>query len=397
VIFTSTYASMYGGCLGPLALERPSPIAALADCGYTTAGFTTNPLLSRSYGYHRGFNHFFDLVPAETDPFLRRIKGGENLLRRPITHRLFSLVNKNARPARLYSSAQELTAQANHWLGEVEDPFFVWLHYMDIHWPYHLEENLSHPVEIAQAWKDMAHLHGVNWEGARITPAQKARYKSLYEKALKYLDDQVGVLIRHLDSLGRLDDTAIVLVSDHGEEFLERGRWGHLETNLHDEIIRIPLVIFLPGLAGAQVVQQQVSTLDIMPTILELCGCPSPPGLLGANLTPLWSQREDEYDEKVSISEMWREHWHIIAARTGNHKYIWDSRKPDQPKLYDLINDPGENWDIHAQFPGRVKHFQTIIDQHLKFVAKTAPADPVNEPDLDSQMIRRLRDLGYVE
>lgn len=397
VILTSSYASMYGGCLGPLAAERPSPIESLASYGYTTAGFTTNPLLSRSYGYDRGFDHFFDLVPTDTDPPLRKVKGGEHLLRSPVTHRLLSLFKQNARPARLYASARDLTTQVAHWLTEVEEPFFMWLHYMDIHWPYHLEQNLKHPDEIAQAWKDMAHLHAVNWKGAQITPAQRDRYKCLYERALEYLDDQIGRLIRHLGGLGHLDDTAIILVSDHGEEFLERGRWGHLETNLHDEIVRIPFIIYLPGLAGNRVVQNQVSTLDIMPTILALSECPGPPGLLGANLTPLWSQRDDKYSVEVSISEMWREHWHIIAVRTSSHKYIWDSREPDQSKLYDLEIDPGENRDVHDRFPEQVKRFQSIINHHLKFVAKTALNGPVDEPELNSQVIQRLRDLGYVE
>lgn len=397
VLLTSSYASMYGGCLAPLAPERPSPIEVLASFGYTTAGFTTNPLLGRPYEYHRGFNHFVELVPTETDPPLRKIKGGEHLLRQPLTHRLLSLFKRPARPARLYASAQELTTQVSGWLSEVESPFFLWLHYMDIHWPYHLGENLKHPGEIAQAWKDMAHLHGVNWKGAQITPAQRDRYKCLYEQALKYLDDQIGVLIRHLKELGHLDNTAIVLVSDHGEEFLERGRWGHLETNLHDEIIRVPLIVHLPELTGAQVVQRQVSTLDIMPTILELCECPSPSGLLGTSLTPLWSQRDDEYNVEISISEMWREHWHIIAVRTRSHKYIWDSRKPDQSKLYDLEIDPGEKRDVHDRYPEQVKRFQSIVNQHLNYIAETAPADLLAEPELNSQVMQRLRDLGYVE
>lgn len=397
VIFTSSYASMYGGCLGPLSPERPSPIETLSSFGYTTAGFTTNLLLGRSYGYQRGFNHFVELVPVEKDPPLRRIKGGEHLLRRPMTHHLLSLLGQNARPANLYSSARDLTTQVLHWLTENKGPYFIWLHFMDVHWPYHLDQNLKKPGEIAQAWKDMAHLHGVNWKGARITPAQRDRYKRLYELALKYLDDQIGDLFNQMDRLGQLDNTAIILVSDHGEEFLERGRWGHLETNLYDEIIRVPLIVFDPELPSAQTVKHQVSTLDLMPTILELCECPNPPDLLGTSLVSFWSQHESKYNVEVSISEMWREHWHIIAARTKSHKYIWDSRRPEKSQLYDLEIDPNEKWDAHDRNPEQANRFQSIIDQHLKFVAKSAPTTPIAEPELDGQMTQRLRDLGYVE
>ena len=73
VIMTSSYPAMYGGCLGRLASERPSPIETLAAHGYTTGGFSTNPHLSYATGYNRGFHHFSDLIPNETEPRLRRI------------------------------------------------------------------------------------------------------------------------------------------------------------------------------------------------------------------------------------------------------------------------------------------------------------------------------------
>jgi arylsulfatase len=81
VMLTSTYASMYGGCIGPLAAERPSPIEALSKHGYATAGFVTSPMLGQAFGYQRGFDHFADLTPGEKDPGLRAIKGGQSLLR----------------------------------------------------------------------------------------------------------------------------------------------------------------------------------------------------------------------------------------------------------------------------------------------------------------------------
>src|SRR5262249_47536289 len=81
VLMTSSYAGMYGGCLGRLAPERPSPVETLAAHGYTTGAFSTNPHLSRAIGYDRGFHHFEELIPVEVDPRLRRVKGGQRLLR----------------------------------------------------------------------------------------------------------------------------------------------------------------------------------------------------------------------------------------------------------------------------------------------------------------------------
>ncbi len=395
VLMTSTYASMYGGCLGPLSPERPSPIEALAKHGYTTAGFSTGPLLSRSYGYARGFETFVDLVPDESDPPLRHLKGGERLLRIPITHYVSGLVGKRTRPARLYVSADQLTNRVCQWLDRVEGPFFSWVHFMDIHWPYHREETLTYPQEIAQAWKDLAHYHGVNWNGLTITDAHRARYMNLYEQALQYTDAQIGRLLEYLNKSGRLSNTVIIIVSDHGEEFLERGRWGHFETNLYDEILKVPLIIYLPDLPAGQIIQKQVRTLDIMPTILDICGCPIPPRVEGSSLRPLWARTGFIYDAPISISEMWRDERHIIAVRTEKYKYIWDSRQPNKPLLFDLQTDPGEQHNVIEQYPAEAQTFQSHVEAHLE--RATAAAMAVADFELDEEITRRLRDLGYVE
>ncbi|MCK5923566.1 MAG: sulfatase-like hydrolase/transferase, partial [Methylococcales bacterium] len=80
-MLTATYASMYGGCLGVLSEERPSPVTTLSQAGYATAGFSSNFLVGRRYHYDRGFDYFADLEPQGRDPRLRSMKGGQALLR----------------------------------------------------------------------------------------------------------------------------------------------------------------------------------------------------------------------------------------------------------------------------------------------------------------------------
>ena len=397
VILTSSYASMYGGCLGALAPERPSPIEALSACGYTTGGFSTSPLLSRNYGYHRGFRHFTDLLPGERDPFLRRLKGGQRLLRQTLTHRVARLLGIRTRPARLYVSAAQLTDALCNWLDGVTAPFFVWAHYMDVHWPYHREETLTHPADIAQAWRDVSHLHAANWNGVPITPAQRDHYIRLYEEAVQYTDAQIGRLLDYLQQSGRAENTVILAVADHGEEFLEHGRWGHWENNLHDEILNVPLLIHLPRHGQAQTVTRLVRTLDIMPTILHLADCPPPTGIEGKSLLPLWQGDEEAYPVTEAISEMWRDEWHIIALRTETFKFIWDSRRPDQPALFDLRADPTEQHNISHQHPERVQHFRALVEAHRRRAAETRPSRAITEPELDDELTARLRDLGYLE
>jgi arylsulfatase A-like enzyme len=306
------------------------------------------------------------------------------------------------RPARLYSPAAEVTDSLCQWLDRVETPFFAWAHYMDVHWPYHMEETLISPKEIAQAWQDMLDMHGrSNFEGLSdrdkpIDNAQRDHFIDLYEKSLRYLDGQIGRLLDHIQNAGHADNTIIILVADHGEEFLDHGRWGHWESNLFDEILKVPLIVRIPNGEHNQVIRQQVRLLDLMPTILDLCGYPNSDGLFGTSMASLLQKGEAKYDAEETISEMRRDPWHRVAVRTESFKYIWDSKRPDHPELYDLCNDPLEKQNVHDQFPQEVSRFQKTVDGHRLRVATTEPAIAVPKPKVDEEVARRLRDLGYL-
>jgi arylsulfatase A-like enzyme len=399
VLLTSSHAAMYGGCLGRLAPERPSPIAVLNQHGYSSAGFSTNPHLSRATGYDRGFSHFAELVPAETDPRLRRVRGGQRLLRNPLVHALLAPIGYRLRPARLYSPAAELTDRVCNWLDQVEGPFFLWAHYMDTHWPYHLEETLKYPREIAQAWQDLELMYrrSNDKHDKPISAQLRDRFIRLYEQSLHYLDGQIGRLLSHLAQRGHDANTIVILVADHGEEFLDHGRWGHWESNLYDEILRVPLIIRGPSAPAGLVIKKQVCTIDLMPTILDLCGVPSPSGLMGVSFVPVWKQPADDYAGGPALSEMRRDPWHRVAIRTESFKYIWDSKRPRQPDLYDLRADPAEKHNVSENHPQEVNQFQALVDAHLQRVADTEPGAPVAQAEMDEEVTRRLRDLGYVD
>jgi arylsulfatase A-like enzyme len=393
---------MYGGCLGRLAPERPSPIETLSSCGYLTGGFSTNLHLSRATGFDRGFLHFVELNPGEADPRLRRVKGGQRLLQSKLVHSVLRPVGIRMRPARLYSSAADVTDSLSDWLHGVETPFFAWAHYMDLHWPYHLEEGLVHAGDIAQAWQDLADMYGrSNFHGRSdrdrpITAAQRDHFVGLYEKSLQYLDNQIGRLINYIQNSTHADNTIIILVADHGEEFLDHGRWGHWESNLFDEILKVPLIMWIPNGPHGQVVRQQVRLLDLMPTILDLCGCAGSNELMGSSMRPVLQQNGSKYNGEETISEMRRDPWHRIAVRTESFKYIWDSKRPDQPELYNLRTDPGEKQNVRDQFPQEVQRFQSRVDEHRLRVASTEPATAAPKLKVDEEVARRLRDLGYL-
>src|SRR4029453_8740132 len=100
------------------------------------------------------------------------------------------------------------------WLEKVNTPFFAWAHYMDLHWPNHLEGSLVHPGDIAQAWQDLAIMHDRSNFGRNksITPALRDHFIDLYQKSLQYLDDQIGRLINYIHNSAYADNTMIILV-----------------------------------------------------------------------------------------------------------------------------------------------------------------------------------------
>ena len=397
-LLTSTYASMYGGCLGALSSERPALITALRDMGYATAGFSTSPLLSSAYSYDRGFVDFIELEPPNSQTVLQEIKGGQFLLGQPLVHQAARYLGQSLKPAQPYSSASIVNQSVFQWLKRALSPFFLWVHYMDTHWPYHLDEDLSGPTQIAYAWRDVGHMHRINWKNGRLAEHRKRHFESLYESAVRYTDAHIGDFLSFATQTAAMENTVVVLVSDHGEEFMERRHWGHVEINLYDEILKVPLIIKIPEEQGGRVIERQVSTLDIMPTIMELCSCPPPSGMQGSSLVPLWTAGSPLVEEEsVAISERHRPESHIVAIRGGGFKMIWDSRSPGAEQLFDLKTDPGEQHNKSADRPEVVKKLRTHLADHLRRIDGSRQAGSVSHPEIDDAVAARLRSLGYIE
>lgn len=394
-LFTSTYASMHGGCLGALSPARPAPIEALHSLGYMTAGITTSPLLSAAYAYDRGFTDFAELDPPDSHAFLKEIKGGQFLLSQPLLHQAAGYFGKSMKPTQPYSSASTVNKTVFQWLERAQAPFFLWVHFMDTHWPYHLEEELLEPIQIAHAWRDLDQMHRINWMNGHLTEHRRQQFKSLYEGAVRYTDARVGDLLSFVNQTGAMENTVVVIVSDHGEEFMERRHWGHVEINLYDEILKVPLIIRIPGEAGGRAIDRQVSTIDIMPTLMELCNCPAPAGILGSSMVPMWTSAGPDSDHLApAISERHRPESHIVAIRTEEFKMIWDSRKPQDEELFDLKTDPGERHDASAGRPDVVKALRAHLEDHLRRIDGVLDLPQV---ETDDAVATRLRDLGYIE
>ncbi len=171
------------------------------------------------------------------------------------------------------------------------------------------------------------------------TPEQRTYVRRLYRGELQVVDVALGQLLAALEEQGGLDDAAVVLVGVHGEEFWEHGGVGH-GFSLHEETLRVPLLIRAPALLAPGRVAAPVDLLDLAPTLADLLGLPFPSEWQGDSLVPLIDDPQPPPRLVVAyLGDGAR------AAVVGDHKLVVGSGREVQ-RLYDLAVDPGETTNL---------------------------------------------------
>lgn len=268
-------------------------------------------------------------------------------------------------------------------------PFFLFLHTYHVHAPYEPE-----PSDIA-VFRDAAYdgrlpdrmpikaLEGHNQAGD-LRPEDIAHVGALYDAGIRAMDRELGQLLEGLAARGRLDDVALMVVSDHGEELGERGWVGWHAYTLFDELLHVPVLLRLPEARGAgRRIDQQVGLVDVAPTLLELAGLPEPDAMDGASLVPLLSSDRglDHREWVVSVRD--EEGSPLRSVRTAHFKLIGD-------QLFDLAADPAESIDIAAREPEIVAELRGLLLEAL------APSVEAGHAEIDDELRAELEALGYV-
>lgn len=223
--------------------------------------------------------------------------------------------------------------------------------------------------------------------------AHTRRLEALYDSELAYLDAELGRLLEPFEAA---DDVIVILISDHGEAFYEHGYWGH-SVSLHEEELRIPLLIRLPGAhEGGCEVETPVNILDVMPTVLELAGIESEQALQGRSLVDLL-RGDGVLPERALFAELSRHRNDVQAVRRGDWKLILD-RRLQRELLYDLASDPHETRNLAAMRPDVHRELRQLIERYRfeEFMAQgEAAGSEARAPSLETQ--EQLRALGYAE
>ena len=325
---------------------------ALGAGGYQTLGFTANPFLIEAFGFARGFDRF-------------RFYPGTYF----------------ARGERLVADAVDAARDADG-----RRPLFTWVHFMEPHSPYTpppLTAGMFRVGGSPQPIPSRVSIPGWLLPGS---PRDLRPYVAAYDDDISAVDAAFDTLLRELRSMRGWRDTIVVLTADHGEQFLDHGGWEH-GSNLHDELIRVPLVIQAPSsLAG--VIDAQVQLIDLFPTLLEMAGAPLP-ATSGRALEVLWDPKSPSHpamSEIVGVQSSLRdERFKLIAFSTG------------QAQLFDLARDPNEKVDVAAANPARVHAMQTALDRMRADALEAGRGVHSEMVPIDLDVARRLRALGYVQ
>jgi arylsulfatase A-like enzyme len=390
-ILTSTYALMHGG-FERLSRERTTLAEALKDGGYHTAGFHSNLYLSADFGYDRGFDRFYD---SKSDPsLLSRVRQAfkTHLDDSGIFYSLLqSAFNATERHAGVeigsaYVSANDLTDLALEWAEKVDTgPRFLWVHYMDVHHPYlppdHYQRRFrSEPVDDERAIRLRRKMLE---DPDRVTNEELETILDLYDAEIAFVDAEVARLIERLREMWGADPV-VAFTADHGEEFLDHGRFSHAAT-FYDEVLHVPLIINDNETSGT--VSNLLGLLDLAPTLVDYADVPNPGAFLGRSVA-----QNDNYDRKHVIAE-WADYEEMdrrYCLRTPEWKYV--RMEDEAERLFNLKTDPEETSNIVEEEPKKLSDFRKVIDEHTGRVdSRTIDAE------MDDDIRQRLRDLGYQE
>lgn len=257
--------------------DYPTLAAHLAAGGYRTEAVITNPFLRPELSFDRGFQYF----EHTSDPkWLQPVRGST------FSRSLVLWMYNSYKDYR----AEIMTDRANKRLKSLRDrneKFFLWVHYMDPHLPYitHDDDTLALGSDYQGPYSKMFwDFRSVRNGSVTITDADRNQIRKLYEQDVAHGEKHIARLLDTLDELGLTNDTAVIYVSDHGEELFDHGSVEHGHT-LFDELIHVPLIIRWPGkVRAANVNENPASIIDLFPTICAMAGLAPPEQLPGINL-----------------------------------------------------------------------------------------------------------------
>ncbi|HYV17791.1 MAG TPA: sulfatase [Verrucomicrobiae bacterium] len=349
-LFTGLFPSSHGAEAGHLRIEddRPFLAARLQHAGYRTQAYVANPWVGKDYNFQVGFDTF--------DEVWRAVRGTEGEMGAG------AIVDKVGRWLDWRAGNDDARAR----------PFFLFVNFFEAHLPYNPPEpersaRLPHGADPGRVERLRHFKHPDEVRAilglTRLDAQDRAVLGALYDGEIAYVDRRVGELVDLLAKHGILDDTVVVVTSDHGEMLGEHDLYDH-KLNLFEPVLRIPMVLRFPKrVAAGQRIASPVMLQDLYPTLLSLAGVePDPsvearrlPGIRAMQPGPIRGETLDdpliaEYARPSEFlpvmrglapgADLARFDAALIEFTWGDRKLIWSSAGPGS--VYNLSADPGE-------------------------------------------------------
>ncbi len=366
------------------AWELPEALVTLAevlrDAGFRTAGIAGNPMVRAELGFAQGFDEYHETW------------------------------RKDRKPAASEGGPHAAIEQLEAFVDADDAPFFAFVNLIEPHSPYtsgpYLDTFRSHPDNTQQTNRWRAFFAGE----VELTQEDLDTLSERYDGELLYADAIVGELIDVLAARELLDETLVVITSDHGENFGDHGLVDHV-FNLYDSTTRVPLIVRHPATFAAGRYDDPVQVHDLFPTLLAVAGVRAPDSqgvdLARATIDParplLLSYGYPEQAlramgatlaESEAVARFKRRLWAVCVA--GDKLIVGDDGSVE---YYRVGDDPDERDDLAAQDPARVAELRAALDALLEASTREAPGAKSDQPggERDAATLEELRSLGYAE
>ena len=358
---------------------KQSLIEDLERAGVRAAAITENGWFAAKYGVDRGFDEFVEDSPFREDDQLGKAGVG-----------------------RTFKRAREWLE--DHVRTRGDQPFFLLVHSYEPHVPYArrtFTKGLS-PGRVGEFF-GMASLDQLHRGLVEYDDDDLEFLEALYDGGIHEADRHVGAFVERLEAMDLAGDVVVGVTSDHGEDLGDhyRQRSGDHGHSLLDDLMLVPLVIADPtGTLPAGVIENQIRTLDILPTVLELLGVEVPPDIAGRSLIPL--ARGESEGPRIAFGGSTHTGPDRTFIRHLGYKFIEtigpDSHQPPldpappRVQLFDLRLDPGEVDNLAEQRPELVERFRELNRRIDRQGAGSIEIDPA-----DAELAARLKELGYLK
>lgn len=381
-LFTNLYPFEGSGFL-PLPASQVSLAEIMRKNGFTTCGIHSNYYLSSIFNYDKGFDYYYDLryqmflekelmslrstIKNKLGKIVKFIDKLAFLLKidslfQVLKNRQYEKVRKQG-TYRFTQDASVITKKAIRFLKKhARKKNFIWLHYMDLHYPLKNPKCPGIDITIRELNKindkirvRLSHKN----DPESIPETEKMIWRSLYEKNLRFVGDQINLFFKKIMEF-RIKDPIIIITSDHGELLFEHGMVFH-GFSLYDENIHIPCIIWKQDFAYERIIDDLYSNVDIAPTIMNLCNINHATFQHGISMLDQVNQHQyviayTDSNRRITLNNQNNLDFEQYCIRTKKWKYILERVKM-QESIYNLIDDPHENNDLIKSCPREIKRY----------------------------------------